>query len=359
MDTLDDPREQPLARPTAREQLSGVVRWLVAHETQLWWLHSLWALVFGIGVMWLGTHNVAYLRLGILHVAFIWITSMALPFIVRSGSLSPRWRGRAQLAINYLNKNFYQQLLFFILPVYWLSTTPGSRNVLFLALLAIAAVLSTMDVIYDRHVAMRRILTALFFAFSVFAGAAAALPILWQIQSLTALWLAAIIASVGATTLVISEHRLDWQRTWFAGGLIVLGLFVLVEYGRPFIPPAPLRLYSAEFGTQVELSDGPRIRRAIAATPGDPQGQVYVVTAIHAPRGLHDRVRHVWYHGSHRLARSRWYEVDGGRRDGYRLWTPLSLSRDVAGRALHVDVETEGGQLIGRAHLPAATGAGS
>ena len=102
------------------------------------------------------------------------------------------------------------------------------------------------------------------------------------------------------------------------------------------------------------MTDGPRIRKAIAATPTDPRGQVYVVTAIYAPRGLHDRVRHVWYHGEQPLKRSRWYDVDGGRKEGYRLWTPLTLSPDLAGRALHVDVETEGGQLIGRAYLPAA-----
>ena len=91
---------------------------------------------------------------------------------------------RAQLVINYFNKNFYQQLLFFILPIYWLSTTPGSRNVL----LRRAAgrrrpCCRRWTSIYDRHVAVRRVLTALFFAFSVFAGAAAALPILWQIQT--------------------------------------------------------------------------------------------------------------------------------------------------------------------------------
>ena len=356
MDALDESPERPDTRWSLRELRSGTWGWLAAHETQLWWLHSLWALAFGVGVMWLGARNFAYLRLAILHVAFIWVTSIALPFIVRSGTLSKVWRTRAQLAINYLNKNFCQQLLFFILPIYWLSTTPGSRNVLFVALLATAALLSTMDLIYDRHVAMRRVLTALFFAFSVFAGAAAALPILWQIQSMTALWMAAVIAAAGATTIIMSERRIDWQRTWFAGGLIVLGLFVMVEYGRPWIPPAPLRLQSAAFGTQVELADGPRIRTAIAATPNDPRGQVYVVIAVYAPRGLHDRVRHVWYHGSQPIKRSRWFDVDGGRREGYRLWTPLSLNSDLAGKALHVDVETEGGQLIGRAYLPAATG---
>jgi hypothetical protein len=180
------------------------------------------------------------------------------------------------------------------------------------------------------------VLTALFFAFSVFAGAAAALPILWQIESVDALWWSAVIGGAGATTLVLSERRIDWQRTWFAGGLIVLSLFVLVEYGRPFIPPAPLRLQQATFGTHVDTA----------------RGQVYVVTAIYAPQGLHDRVRHVWYHGPRAIKRTRYYDVDFGRGDGYRLWSPVTLTADLAGRPLHVDVETEGGQLIGRAWLP-------
>lgn len=358
MDALDETRDAAAAtRPSARELWSGATGWLERHETRLWWLHSLWALAFGIGVMWLGSRNFAYLRIAILHVAFIWATSMALPFIVRSGSLSRPWRTRVQLVINYFNKNFYQQLLFFILPIYWLSTTPGSRNVIFVVLLATAALLSTMDLVYDRHVAMRRVLTALFFSFSVFAGAAAALPIVWQIQTAYALWLAAAIAAVGATTLIISERRIDWQRSWFAGGLIVLGLFLIVEYGRPFIPPAPMRIQSAAFGTGVALDDGPRITERIESTPTDARGQVYVVIAIYAPSGLHDRVRHVWYGGDQPLKRSRWYDVDGGRKEGYRLWTPLSLSPDLAGKALHVDVETESGQLIGRASLPAAPSA--
>ena len=342
-----------MARRSLRDLSSGTARWFSAHETQLWWLHSVWALAFGIGAMWLGSRNFAWLRIAILHVAFIWITSMALPFIVRGGALSKPWRRRSQLVINYFNKNFYQQLLFFILPVYWLSTTPGSGNVLFVVLLAAAALLSTMDLVYDRHVAVRRVLTALFFSFSVFAGAAAALPILWQIETATALWVAALVAAVGATTLIISERRIDWQRSWFAGGLIVVGLFLIVEYGRPFIPPAPLRIQQADFGTQMEMRQGPRISRTIGATPADPRGQVYVVTAIYAPRGLHDRVRHVWYEGARPLTRSRWYDVDGGRKEGYRLWTSLWLSPEIAGKALHVDVETESGQLIGRASLGA------
>lgn len=354
VDALDDSGEHAAVRRTPRQVWHGVSGWLAVHETQLWWLHSLWALAFGIGVMWLGSRNFAYLRIALIHVSFIWVTSMALPYIVRSGSVSKVWRLRAQLVINYFAKNFYQQLLFFILPIYWLSTTPGSSNVVFVLLIAVAALLSTMDIVYDRHIAMRRVLTALFFAFSVFAGAAAALPILWQIDTMNALWLAALVAAGGATTLLVSERRIDWQRTWFAGGLIVLGLFVAVEYGRPLIPPAPLRLQRAAFGTQIINHE---VTQPVTSTPTDARSQLYVLTVIYAPQRLHERVRHVWYQDGHAIKHSRYYEVDpdGGAR-GYRLWSPITLTRDTAGRALHVDLETEGGQLIGRASLPGALG---
>ena len=357
MQTLDESGEHAVVRPMPRAVWQRVSGWLAVHETQLWWLHSLWALAFGIGVMWLGSRNFAYLRIALIHVAFIWITSMALPYIVRSGSLSQAWRMRAQLVINYFAKNFYQQLLFFILPIYWLSTTPGSSNVVFVLLLAVAALLSTMDIVYDRHIAMRRVLTALFFAFAVFAGATAALPILWQIDTLNALWLAAVIAAGGATTLLVSERRIDWQRTWFAGGLIVLGLFLAVEYGRPLIPPAPLRLQRAAFGTQVIDHE---VTRPSHATPSDVRSQLYVLTVIYAPQRLHERVRHVWYQDGRPIKHSRFFEIEPtGDARGYRLWSGLTLTRDTAGRALHVDLETEGGQLIGRASLPGSPGEGT
>lgn len=354
VETLQQPRTPDAARRSPRRLWSAAADWLHAHETKLWWLHSVWALVFGIGVMWLGSRNFTYLRVALIHVSFILATSFVLPYLLRSTRLSRPWRSRVRLVINYFNKNFYQQLLFFILPIYWLSTTAGSLNMIFVVVLGVCALLSTMDLIYDRHLAMRRALTALFFAFTVFAGAAAALPILWGFETVTALWLAAAVAAAGSTTLVISEHRLDWQRTWFVGGLIVLGLALLVEYGRPFIPPAPLRLASASFGTGVDLQGGPSVTAPLAGTPLDHHGRLYVVTAIYAPLGLHDRVRHVWYRGHERTWTSRWYDVSGGRAEGYRLWTSQPSPHVWPDAMIRVDVETEGGQLIGRARLRAS-----
>jgi len=324
--------------------------WLHRHETTLWWLHSVWALAFGVGVMWLGARNFTYLRVAIVHVVFIWATSLVLPWVLRSARLSPVWRGRVSLVVNYLNKNFYQQLLFFILPVWALSTTVDSVNVLMVAVLGACAVLSTLDLVYDRHLAVRRLLTAAFFACTVFGAVAAALPILWGVPPATALRVAGAAAAFGVVTLLIGERHDDWQRSWFIGGLMMLGLVGVVEHGRLAVPPAPLRLASSAFGTAFDR-DAMVMTAPLAALAPDHQGPVYVLTSIYAPLGLHERVRHVWYVDDVRVWASRWYDVDGGRTEGYRLWTGRGTLALTAGSRIHVDVETEGGQLIGRTRL--------
>ena len=42
------------------------------HQDKLWWFHSSYSLLLGIGVMWLGAKHFAYLRLAVFHIAFIW-----------------------------------------------------------------------------------------------------------------------------------------------------------------------------------------------------------------------------------------------------------------------------------------------
>ena len=104
------------------------------HQDKLWWFHSSYSLLLGIGVMWLGTKNFTYLRLAVFHIAFIWLSSLALPLLARLRSACRSdWHRRLRLLINYFQRNFYQQLLFFILPIYYLSATWGAGNMLFVA----------------------------------------------------------------------------------------------------------------------------------------------------------------------------------------------------------------------------------
>ena len=292
-DALPDP--QPAASTLARvlDRAVPATAWLRRHETALWWLHSGWALAIGIGVLWLGARNYAWLRVTYAYVAFIWLASFALPRLLRSPRIPAPWHRPLQLAVNYFVKNFYQQLLFFVLPVYWASTTFGARNSWFVVLVAASAVLSTFDVVYDRYLSAKRHLTAVFFGFNLFACVNVVLPVLWSVSTAAALRISAALAVLGMMSIAVERPRLRRRST--TAGLVLgsLAVAALVEFGRPLIPPAPLRVVRAEFGDQIQRQP-PVIPRPLTTLGAGFSGRLYLVTAISAPLGLRDRVRHVW-----------------------------------------------------------------
>ncbi|MBI4525281.1 MAG: hypothetical protein HY695_15875 [Deltaproteobacteria bacterium] len=323
--------------------------WVRRHGDKLWWFHSLYALILGIGIMWLGSRNFAFLRLAIFHLAFIWLSSLLLHRLVNQSRLSPFWAGGIRLVINYLNKNLYQQLLFFILPIYYASATISSRNIGFVALLALSATLSSLDIVYDRHVSARRGWTAIFFAFNLFAIINVMLPVLWSISNLWAMRMSAVLALIGFLTFYYPLSL------WRARGIVLIVLvgsllLSIVELGRPFIPPAPLRLARVEFGREIQR-ESLQVKSHIAELkPGAPL-QVYGLTGIKAPLGLSEKVRHLWYQNGKLVYASSFYRMVGGREEGFRLWTRCTLETVPPRSVLRLDLETEGGQLIGRARL--------
>ena len=130
-----------------------------------------------------------------------------MPDLVDPPGQPTKWRGRLRLVINYFSKNFYQQLLFFLLPIYYASSTGWSLNLLFVAFLAVSALTSTFDVVYDRHLSVRRGLTAVFFAFNLFACINVMLPVLWSISNRIALPVSAVLAVAG-----VRDHPLQVRR---------------------------------------------------------------------------------------------------------------------------------------------------
>src|SRR5207249_12098162 len=80
--------------------LSG---WFHRIQEILWWLHSLYALILGIGMMWLGARKFAYLRIAIFYISFIWLSSLFLPKLLSQPRLPARWAPRVQLLINFFN----------------------------------------------------------------------------------------------------------------------------------------------------------------------------------------------------------------------------------------------------------------
>jgi hypothetical protein len=350
---MPDPRSASETSTTVANGSIGT--WFQRHREKLWWLHSGYALLLGIGIMWLGARNHNYLRVTVFHLGFIWLSSLFLPKLLSQPRWSERWAHRLRLFVNYFNKNFYQQVLFFILPIYYASATLSSANVFFVLVLATSAILSTFDVVYDRHLSVRRSLTGLFFAFNLFALINVMLPVLWGVSNTWTTRIGAVLAALGFVTLYNPFPHRKWLRLAF--GAVTAILFVLfVETGRAYIPPAPLRLVDAEFGSGFDrqtMQVAPALREL---EPG--QGlSLWGLTAIRAPLGLREKVQHRWYRNGKLFWTSPFYEVTGGREEGFRLWTRFDFAMIEASAVVRVDVETEGGQLIGRAEIKAAKAA--
>jgi heme/copper-type cytochrome/quinol oxidase subunit 4 len=323
------------------------------HAWLLWWIHSLYALALGVVFMWLGARNFTWLRLAALHIVVIWGASLALANVIDRPGRDSIWWGRLRMVVNYVTKNFYQQILFFILPIYYASATAGSRNMAFVVLLAASAVMSTLDIVYDRHLSRRRELNALFFAFNLFAAVAVALPVLWSISNVAALRIASLGAVIGYVTIARQPTDLARPRTWKASAVGAVLLLALTQWLLPYVPPAPLRLTDSQFSLAFD-PQGFRPLAPVTSLSRAWTGRVFVVTSLHAPLGLKDAVELRWYRGGRLLWASRSVDVVGGRQQGFRLWSAVNIGEPGGQRDLRVDVVTGAGQLIGRARLPEA-----
>ncbi len=316
----------------------------------MWWLHSLYALALGVGFMWVGSRHHTFLRIAAFHILFIWTTSLLLVRVTPARQAAHAWWSWIRLAINYVNKNFYQQILFFILPIYYASATGWSRNMVFVGMLAASAVLSTLDVIYDRHLSARPLASATFFAFNLFACVNLALPLLWSISNGASMRVATVTAVAGFVTIARRPSDLARRATWIrtlAGAAVVLAG---VEFAKPFIPPAPMRLTNTTFGRGID-----RVALSVVAPmdslPSEWSGRVYAVTGLVAPLGMRDNVLLHWYRDDRHLASSASHDIIGGRREGFLLWTSAPVADTSPGTSLRLDVVTDSGQLIGRAFL--------
>ena len=336
----------------AAQAESPAASWLQRHKGKLWWLHSIYALLFGVGIMWLGTRNYNFLRVTVFHVGFIWLSSLYVPRLLNRPWVSTLWAERLRLLVNYFNKNLYQQVLFFILPIYYGSATLSSGNFMFVVLLAISALLSTLDLVYDRHLSVRRSLTALFFAFNLFALINVMLPVLWSIGNNWATRISALLAALGFTTIFRPFSQERRRQYGFAIGAALV-LLAAVELARPVIPPAPISLLAAQFGSDYH-AETKSLEPVLTEVESGHRRRLHIITRIKAPLGLKETVQHRWYKNDGLVWASPFIEVTGGREQGFRLWTNFQFDVIEAGAVVRVDAVTEGGQLIGRASIDAA-----
>ncbi|HTE51338.1 MAG TPA: DUF5924 family protein [Kofleriaceae bacterium] len=319
-----------------------------------WWLHSFGALAFGVGVMLFARKGLEHADKVLMVLLLSWVlVFVAFRFIVGAANTSPderRAKKGLRLVTNYVIKQLYQQMFFFLVPLYASSATWSltSWNWWLVPILLGFAVVSTIDLVFDNFIMQRRVIASTMYGVCVFAVLNLNLPLVFGFQHFDAL-----LAAAGATapTVALLGFRLRTvlsPRGVLITSAVAIGMVIAVYYGRVAIPPAPMAMAHGGIGHgaagEFECVPGP-----VSAIRRDQLDLLRCVTHITEPGGLRDEVIHVWRHDGRVVARVTPEPMPECERLVLRSTLgDARLPADPRGR-WSCTAETGDGQLIGRA----------
>jgi hypothetical protein len=320
---------------------------------RLWWFHSFFALFFGVGVMLFARSGLAHADKVLMALLVSWLLMfVALRFIV--GPTNRREdegfaRKGMRVATNYVIKQFYQQMFFFLTPLYASSATwsLSSFNWWIAPVLLVCAVISTMDIVFDNFVMERRLLAATMYGLAMFGVLNVMLPLVAGMDHLNGLFIAALATPVSVALLSFSIRQvLSPQGVLLTAGMTG-ALFGAAYFGRALIPPAPLAMpeTSVGHGTRSSYECLPPSKHALRAHQLD---VLRCGSMLREPGGLKEPVVHVWSHRGRELAHvapSR-LACDGDDAVFVSEFPPSLMPADPTGRWSCTTL-TEGGQLVG------------
>jgi hypothetical protein len=282
------------------------------------------------------------------YLILLWVGAVVFAHIRQA--LELRNRRLVRVALDFTIQNLHQDLLLFLLPVYYASTTLSSPNVLFLLLLVTAALLTTIDPWYQATILRYPWAGHALFVFGLFASLNIGLPLI-RLRSAWALVLSAVLSLLAVTPAIRRRFGLSWRNATLGTALgACLGAAILWSV-RSWVPPGPLRLSAATFARSVERLEPVEPIRKVSAVNLQAWGGLVCYTAVSAPAGLREPIYHLWRKDGIQVARVALSTIKGGRPGGYRTYSKRSdLGADLVGRWT-VDVLTVQGQLIGRVRL--------
>lgn len=275
-------------------------------------------------------------------VTWIWL---AMENLLERGVASRFGLKLPPFLLSFTTQMVHQESLFFVIPFFVLSTSWNSGQLVFTSLLIAFAFTSIIDPLYYRWLAPRRWLYFMFYGTTLFAVLLTALPIIFHIPTSKSYFFSltiAIVLSLPGLLRALPFH--GWQR-WLVALALVVALGGFGVYVRAWIPTATLRL--VEVAITEHIVDESRSPESTLKTVTVEQLStgLYAYTAIRAPRGLNERIYHVWRLDGKEVDRIA-LDIGGGREAGYRAWThKLKFPPDPTG-LWKIRVVTEAKQVI-------------
>ena len=322
---------------------------------KIWWLHSFFALSFGVAVMILARQGLAYADKIFIVLSISWLLMfVALRFIVGPANRTERdglARKGVRFVTNYIIKQLYQQMFFFLVPIYAVSATWsfGSFNWWPAPLLLLFAVLSTMDLVFDNFIMERRVLAAMMYGLAMFGVRNVVLPLVAGLTHFVSLLIAAGATAPAVALLSFSVKTVTSGRglaiTLTSTALMITGAW----FGRAFVPPAPLSIAETTVGhgTLGGYECLPASKHVLAA---DALDGLRCGAMLVSPGGVDEPIVQVWRFQGEIVARVPPEQLTGGcAAEGllYRSYFPEDMRpADPVGK-WSCATETADGQLVG------------
>ncbi len=292
------------------------------HRALFWTLHSIWALVAGGIVVILAHERYGFLPWVILFLALTWATTLFFNRAIVDGDRALDAGGPPPVRneiVSYLTRIMYQETLFFVIPFYWYSTVAGSPNVVFLVLLVGLAILSCIDLMFDRWLRTHYFFGLAFFATVTFAAANLIVPILAPLEFALATPVAAAIALVSSVPLAGQAVLKSWSGRVWTG---VLGLsFLILAIGLPqLVPPVPLRLNAVTFAPDIDRTTLDPAETLEETVESDRlENGLFVIADVFSPTNLSTTVSVQWKRDDEVIRTSREIEIVAHEL-GFRIW---------------------------------------
>lgn len=249
--------------------------------------------------------------------------------------------------MRFATQLIHQESLFFTLPFFLAVTTWDHGQAGFTLLLVGCALVSLVDPIYYKWLAPRRSLFVAYHALTLFAVLLVVIPLIFHLSTGQSLWLALALALLFSLPSLggLLPNGYWWRIPMMA--LMLTAMVVGTWMIREWIPPAALRLTGITLSQHVDREQrepGESIVR-ISADRLHQEG-MYAWTSVRAPRGLREKIHHVWVMDGKETDRIT-LDISGGRDEGYRAWThKRNFPTNPTGR-WQVRVITDSGQLVG------------